>query len=285
MTCQRIEDLLAAHVKLSHLAFILFATFSHVHLASAECVLPPAAGYLATPNARYAQALTYADHRCFKEAKALLGEATAGLAKPTGVRDATLRNLVASATDYVAALESIEQRDLNAGYAMLQRIIDRGTNVVSLRAVMTLGRAVVLDADDTRWKGVVEPLSELSRRGYPEAELLLIQRLARRTGIPAAIGVIEDRLREELDLQRSLALEVLLIELYTRANRLTDANLVLSAVAREAASTLLDVNMRKRLLEAGLAVSDALVRQGRVEFSEQRDAYARALLEMKRFVS
>ena len=257
-------------------------------VASAQCVLPqvqPTTGYLATPAARYAQALTYADHQCLNEAKALLTEAAAGLAGQSGTRAATLRNLVAAATDYVAALEALGRGERTAALATLQRIVERGTNVVSLRAAMTLGATLVREAGDDTWKTIEEPLSELSRRGYPEAESLLIERLAHTKGLAAAITNVEKRLAEDLDLQWALTLDVVLIELYTRAGRLVDANLLLSSVERNAAETLLDLRVRKRLLEAGLAVSNALIKQGRTEFIGQRDAYGRALLELKRFIS
>jgi len=268
---------------------VLVAVIGLAHAARAQCALPqvtPApAGLFGTPAARYAQALTYADHQCLTEAKGLLAEAAAGLASQTGTRPAILRNLVASATEYVGALEAIARGDRNAGYAMLQRIVDRGPNAVGLRAALTLGTAIVRDRDDTRWQAVAEPLVELSRRGHVEAELLLVERVALRSGIPAAIAAVEKQLGEDHDLQRGLSLEVFLIELYSRANRWIDAELLLSVVERDAAETLLDLKMRKRLLEAGLAVSTTLVQQGRTEFTDQRDAYARALLELKRFTS
>jgi hypothetical protein len=63
-----------------------------------------------------------------------------------------------------------------------------------------------------------------------------------------------------------------------------DAELLLSQLEPDAADTLLDLGMRQRLLAVGVAVSDALVQQGRAEFTLQRDAYARALAEIRRFV-
>lgn len=261
---------------------------SAARIAAAQCVLPPVAqlptGYLTTPAARYSQALTYADHQCLAEARLLLAEAEAGLASQKGDRAATLRNLVGLARDYVEAIDAIGRGQNTAGYARLRRIIEQGANVVSFRAVIKLGTAIVREADMAQWRVVEEPLQELSRRGHIEADFLLIERNIKSEGIPAAIARIERRLEDRDDIQTNLSLHVLLVDLYARAEQFIDAQLLLATLERDAAATLLDVTMRKRLLTVGLTVSSALVNQGRTEFTNQRDAYALALAEIKRFV-
>jgi hypothetical protein len=275
-------------VRIAHIAIALGALLAVSRAASAECILPPIAQSsvfgLTTPAARYTQALTYADHQCLPEAKALLKEAAAGLDGQTGGRTAVLRNLVTFATDYVDALEALDAHDNQAAYTKLRKVIAGGTNVVSLRAVLTLGKAIVGNADPAMWAIVDEPLQELARRGYVEADILLVERVVQSRGVPAGIAAVEERLDGLDDLQRALSLEVFLVELYSRAGRLVDAELLLSALEPDAADTLLDLGMRQRLLVAGLAVSEALVQQGRAEFAPQRDAYARAVAEIRRFV-
>jgi hypothetical protein len=257
-------------------------------VASAECILPPIAQAsvfgLTTPAARYTQALTYADHQCLPEAKALLKDAAAGLDGQTGGRTAILRNLVTFATEYVGALEALDAHDNQRAYTALRRIIQSGTNVVSLRAVITLGKAIVANGEPAMWTAVEEPLQELARRGYVEADMLLVERLVQSRGLSYGIADVEQRLEDAGDLQRALSLEVFLIELYSRAGRLLDAELLLSELEPDAADTLLDLGMRQRLLAVGVTVSEALVQQGRTEFTAQRDAYARALAEIRRFV-
>jgi hypothetical protein len=275
-------------VRIAHIAIALGALLAVSRAASAECILPPIAQAsvfgLTTPAARYTQALTYADHQCLAEARALLKEAAAGLDGKTGGRELLLRNFVRFATDYVGALEALNAHDNQAAYTALRRIIQAGMNVVSLRAVLTLGKAIVANADPATWATVDEPLQELSRRGYVEADILLVERVMQSRGLPAGIADVEQRLQDTEDLQRALSLEVFLIELYSRASRWVDAELLLSQLEPDAADTLLDLGMRHRLLAVGVAVSDALVQQGRAEFTLQRDAYARALAEIRRFV-
>lgn len=267
----------------------IVALLSCAGIVCAQCVIPPVAHiagvYLTTPAARYTQALTYVDHHCFAEARALLAEAAADLVSQSGVRAATLRNLVVSANEYVGALEALDRGQRPAGYDVLQRVIERGANVVSLRAVITLGTAVVRDPDSARWRFVQEPLQELARRGYVEADILLIERQILGEGVAAGIALVEHRLEEERALQHALSLQVFLVELYARAKRLVDALLLLNTLERDAADTLLDLTMRRRLLMAGVTVSSALVTQGRTELTEQRETYIRALAELKRFSS
>jgi hypothetical protein len=274
-------------MRLARIAILIAAVVpATAQSALAQCVLGPvtaAGGFLSTPAARYAQALTYADHQCLTEAESLLSVAATDLASQTGDRAAVLRNLVASAREYVHAIAALHRGEREAGYASLQRIIERGINVVSVRAALELGTAIVHAADDPRWRFVEEILHELSRRGDVRADFLLVERRIDVNGIDTAIAALAERLHDEKDVQRALSLQLFLIELYARAGRLIDAQLLLVALERDAADTLLDLEMRKRLLTVGVAVSNALVSQGRREFSGYQDAYSRALADIKRF--
>jgi hypothetical protein len=236
--------------------------------------------------AQYSQGLILIDSGCNAEAAAVLALARASLeGEPHRLpaRD-DLLGLVVAASGLAAALNDLDADRPALAKAKLLSLVQGPTpiaeSVVRLRAVLAV--VPLLEASGPEWQQILNDIVILADRGFWKARRALMQRNFALGHGQEAINDLERSLLQGHDLQQSLALRILLLDTYSRSQRLLEARLMLASLDPDVGAKLLDPDLRLEFLQIALAVSRAWSAAGEYGAADAIRIYERAVAETRR---
>jgi len=233
------------------------------------------------PLGKYNAGLIYLENRCFSEALQALDEAEKGLhSRPKlNMKSRELLGLIRAARSLTAA-EDLARTDPQKSIPLYVDLLERnGPSIVTLKAILKL--ASILDSKAPAWSNLERELGILADLNYFDADQRLADHLLETGRQAEAVSRIESRLKKTEDLPTSLALRVLLADLYRRTGRLLDARLMATAVEREGAEEMLDPYLRIELLRVETEIARTRVQAGEAGAAHDLAIYETALKEIR----
>ena len=204
-------------------------------------------------GARFTRAGAYIAAGCLVRARGELDQADTALARE-GLSESdtrTRRRAHDALRTYADALQLVEDGRRQAAVDLLLQIMDtsRATDVM-WRVTMTLGDLLVAQSRPDEWERFSQSLDQLAKGQAKFWQVDVFRRLKEvRDGQGAAsINAVLTELSEELPVQRSLTLQVLLAELLTADGRYSNARIQCVTIDSDVANGLLDTELRLRYL-------------------------------------
>ncbi|MBV8516077.1 MAG: hypothetical protein JO197_01625 [Acidobacteria bacterium] len=253
----------------------------------AACTLPPELQVqmnllTGTPAfVQYSRGLEHYDYGCFDEAETELKAAAASLAGPAlSLREEELLGLTNAALTLVYAAQSSRRGEKTAAIAQFVEVVNTADSLVKLRAITAL--VPLLDAKSPHWPLVEGEIDVLARRGYWQAENVVLQGRIGTGNAAAAASHLEDRLRQAENVHDAFAAAILLAHAWLAAGRTLEAWLLIRNIERDAGTDLVDIELRVEFLRVAAAVAGARAAMNDADAQQAKSVYDAALREVQR---
>ena len=204
---------------------------------------------------RFTRAGYYLDAGCLRQARAELDLSNAALSREgLDKSDMRTRQRAQDALrSYVDALQLLEDGRRQAAVEKMLGLLDtsRSTDVM-WKVTTKLGDLLVLQSTPEEWERFSQSLNQLNSSEAKFWQVDLFRRLkdVRDGRGQSAISALGEELSQELPIQRSLSLKVILAEVLVADGRYANARVQCSFVDEDVGEGLLDIELRLRYLRA-----------------------------------
>jgi hypothetical protein len=253
---------------------------------SADCTLPPELRVQmelisgAPAYVQYSRGLDHYDFGCFDDAESELKKAVSLLSGPSlTLHEQELLGLATSALALAHAGQSLKRGQKGAAIAQLVEVVGTADSLVKLRGITAL--VPLLDDQSPHWQLVEREIDVLARRGFWQAENVVLQRRIATGGAAAAATDLEERLKDAENVHDAFAASILLAHAWQAAGRTLEAWLLIRNVERDAGTDLVDVELRIEFLRVAAAVAGARAATGDADARHAKSIYDAALHEVQ----
>jgi hypothetical protein len=275
--------------RLPIIALSLFYVIVPTAKAQAKCQLSPAVAETLTSFSTQLsgsalhrkEGLLYLDVGCLADARNAFEESKDRAVDEPGFSRAAQQ----AWADYLLKLadgyEAWKKGDLSRAKSVFVESSDESVpQDANSRAIFALAEVLLQSPDAALWLDLEKKLAIFDERGFWQARRYRLVHGLTTASAPGKIEFLASRLKSDITIQERLEDQILLVEVLTASDHVSEAYLMTQNIERYVGSKIVSLELRVEYVRACITIAEKQVQSGNVQATERLTKYRAALGEM-----